>query len=639
MIVGTAGHIDHGKTALVRALTGVETDRLREEKERGITIDLGFAYTTLSNGRRIGFVDVPGHERFVHTMLAGAGGIDFALLVIAADDGIMPQTREHLAILSLLGIGEGAIVLSKADLADAERLDELRGEIRTLVAGSFLDGAPILAASTRGLPGTQAVMRLLEACAEAAPSPRGDGRRFRLAVDRSFVLPGTGTVVTGTVLSGHVRTGDALAVSPSGLAARLRSLHRQDEKADEGRAGDRCALNLAGDRIARNAVRRGDMIVDPALDHPTDRIDAELTLLPGAERPVAQWFPVRLHHAAADIAARIVLLGDRPVQPGETGYVQLVLDKPLAAAVGDRFVIRDTSARHTLGGGRFLDLRAPARRRRTAERLAVLSALAAPDAGAVLSALLALPPQTVDIAAFARDRALTDAYAQRLVAAMDCVEIAAGPVIMPRPAFERLGRELSEALATFHADNPDLPGMGLERLRLAVAPRLPAPVFRSALATLREDGVLKLDGAWVAAHDHAVRLSEADEMLWKRIAHVLNGSERFRPPRTRDLAESFAVPEVAMRTLLKRLGRMGELHEVAHDHFFPKVVLREMVEIMRDIAAGRPGGQFTAADLRDRLDNGRKVAIQILEFFDRHGLTLRRGDQRRLNPHRLDLFD
>lgn len=639
MIVGTAGHIDHGKTALVRALTGVETDRLREERERGITIDLGFAYTTLRNGRRIGFVDVPGHERFVHTMLAGAGGIDFALLVIAADDGIMPQTREHLAILSLLGIRDGAIVLSKADLADDERIEALRAEIQTLVSGGFLDGAPIIAASTRGLPGTEAIMHLLEARAGAMTSARGDGRRFRLAVDRSFVLPGTGTVVTGTVLSGLVRTGDTLAVSPTGLAARLRSLHRQDEKADEGRAGDRCALNLSGDRIERNAVRRGDMIVDPALDHPTDRIDAELSLLPGTERPVAQWFPVRLHHAAADVAARIVLLGDRPIQPGETGFVQLVLDKPLAAAAGDRFVIRDTSARHTLGGGRFLDLRAPARRRRTAERLAVLSAMAAPDAGAVLSALLALPPQTVDIAAFARDRALTDDHASALVAAMDCVEIAAGPVIMARPAFDKLGRQLSEALAAFHADNPDLPGIGMERLRLAVAPRLPAPVFRSVLATSRDGGHLKLDGAWVAAFDHAVRLSEADEALWTRIAPLLSGTERFRPPRTRDLAESFAVSEASMRMLLKRLGRMGQLYEVAHDHFFPKAVLKEIVEIMRDIAADRPGGQFTAADLRDRLDNGRKVAIQILEFFDRHGLTLRRGDQRRLNPHRLDLFD
>ena len=334
MIIGTAGHIDHGKTSLVRRLTGVDTDRLKEEKERGITIALGFAYWPQPDGRIIGFIDVPGHEKLVHTMLAGASGIDLLLLVVAADDGVMPQTREHVDIARLLGIEQAVVALTKADLVDETRLAEARTEIETLLAGTPFAEAPILPISTVTGAGIEALAALLSERAEAASARRDDGG-FRLAVDRCFTLPGAGTVVTGTVLCGTVAVGDNVLVSPSGIAGRVRSIHAQNRPAERGRAGDRCALNLAGPGASKEAIRHGDMVVAPPLHAPATRIDAELTLLASERKPLSMWQPVRLHHGSAEVGARIVLLGEE-IAPGATGFVQLVLEAPLAAAAGSR---------------------------------------------------------------------------------------------------------------------------------------------------------------------------------------------------------------------------------------------------------------------------------------------------------------
>ncbi len=638
MIVGTAGHIDHGKTALVGALTGVDTDRLKEEKARGISIDLGFAYLPAPDGGVLGFVDVPGHERFVHTMLAGAGGIDFALLLVAADDGVMPQTREHLAILHLLGLSAGAVVLSKADLADDERRATVAAEIAALTAGGPLAGAPLFAVSTVSGEGVEALRDHLFAVA-AAQAGRTAGGAFRLVVDRAFTLAGAGTVVTGTVLSGTVGVGDRVVVGPAGHAARVRSIHAQNRAAERGVAGDRCALNLAGEAISKDAVHRGDVVHDPALHAPTARIDATLAVLASERKPVGAWFPARLHVGAAEVGARVVPLGS-PVAPGEQGLVQLVLDRPIAAAVGDRYVLRDTSARRTLGGGRFLDLRAPQRRRATPERLAQLAAHADADPAAAAAALLATPPAVLDLTGFVRDRALGAGAAERLAADLGLVMLANGPAVAAVSAegWTRLTAALAAALAAFHADNPDLPGLGVERLRLALEPRLPKPAFLAALDALVRRGAAAVDGAFVRLPGHTVRLTAADEALWGRIAPRLSGDERFRPPRVRDLAHAFDVPEGDVRRLMKLAGRLGRVLEVAHDHFFARETVAEIVAILEAVARASPEGRFTAAQFRDRVDNGRKVAIQILEFLDRHGVTLRRGDLRRLNPHRLDQF-
>ena len=638
MIVGTAGHIDHGKTALVRALTGVDTDRLKEEKERGITIDLGFAYLPTPGGSVLGFVDVPGHEKFVRNMLAGATGIDFVLLVVAVDDGIMPQTIEHLAIVDLLGIEHGIVALTKADLADLDRRNAVASEVAQLLSGTRLASAEIVPVSTVSGEGIDALRQRLFAAAEDIGA-RASAGRFRLAIDRSFTLAGTGTVVTGTVLSGVVSVGDRLTVSPSGLAARIRSIHAQNRPVERGQAGERCALNLAGEGINKEAVARGYMVLDPELHAPTARIDATLRVLSSEPRAIGQWTPVRLHHAASDVGARVVLLGDAAIPPAGEAFIQLVLESPIAACVGDCFVLRDTTAQRTIGGGRFLDLRAPARKRRTPERLRQLAALEIADPERALAALLDCPPLYVDLSVFARDRALAATEIAAITARLAIVRVAAGSVLaLSAAAWMRLKRSLLATLEAFHAENPDLPGIGLERLRLQLEPRLPAPAFRSMLQGLARAHEVALDGAWVRLPGHEVRLTPQDEALWDSIRPLLSGAEKFRPPRVRDIAGLLLEPEPNVRRVLRLVGRMGKVDKVAHDHFFLRATLAEIVEIIADIAEAAPKGEFIAAQLRDRLDNGRKVAIQILEFFDRHGVTLRRGDLRRVNPHRLDLF-
>jgi selenocysteine-specific elongation factor len=638
VIVGLAGHIDHGKTALVKALTGVAGDRLKEEKARGITIDLGFAYMPTRSGQPIGFIDVPGHERFVHTMLAGSSGVDFALLTIAVDDGIMPQTLEHLAILDLLGVDRGIVVLTKADLAFSESIENVARQAKAVIAATTLARAEILTVSALTGAGVDALRAHLEEAAVALRD-RAAGKRFRLAVDRVFTLSGVGVVATGTVLSGSVHLGDRIQLSPSGLYARVRSLHAQNRPAEAAHAGERCALNLAGPGITKDAIRRGEVALDPELHAPTDRIDARIRVLPTEKKRIGQWFPVRLHHAATEVGARIVLFDDEPIAPGEEANVQLVLDRPIAAASHDRFVVRDVSAQRTLGGGVFLDLRARARGRRTPERREQRAALALADPAACLGALLETPPFAFDLAAFAQDRALSAEGRGQLASALGLVILESGDskIVLNPERWALFASTMLERIGAYHAENPDLQGLGREQLRVMSQPKLPKPVFDVALKKLAGSSRLVLDGAFVRLPSHEVHLAPEDSAAWEMIAPLLGGAQRFRPPRVRDLAATTGRAEKDLRRFFKRLGRMGWADEVAHDHFFLRSTISEMTTIVADLSAAKDGS-FSAAQFRDQVDNGRKVAIQILDFFDRHGVTLRKGDERRINRHRLDLF-
>lgn len=634
MIVGTAGHIDHGKTALVKALTGIDADRLAEEKARGITIDLGFAYHELPSGETLGFVDVPGHERFIHNMLAGASGIDFVLLVIAADDGPMPQTREHLAILDLLGVRHGVVAVTKCDLAGPERRAALQGEIAELLAPTALAGTEVHEVSALSGEGIDRLAAALATACERHRQPQVRGR-FRLAVDRCFTLSGAGTVVTGTVFAGSVRKGDAVVVSPSGLAARVRGIHADDRPVEEGRAGQRCALNLVGPGITKAAICRGDWITVAAGDAPTGRLDALLRLLPGEERAMSHWTPVHLHLAAAHVPGRVVLLDATAIPPGGQGLVQLVLDRPIGALTGDRFVLRDTSARRTLGGGRVLDPFPPQRRRRTPERLAKLGALTAQEPTAALQALLALPPGLVDLETLARDRNLTAAETEEALARSGALRLpgwAVGPA-----AWTGFREQVRVTLAAFHAANPSLAGMAQSQLRTSLPRRYPAAAFPAMLQALVKLAAVVVEANRVRLPTHSVRLAPEDQRLWAQIEPLLR-RERFRPPRVRDVASLLRVPEPRVRSLMKLMARLGRVEEIAHDHFFLRPVVDEMVRIAAEVGGGDPAGVITAAAFRDRLDNGRKVAIQILEFFDAHGLTIRNGDLRRLRQDRLDRF-
>jgi selenocysteine-specific elongation factor len=638
MIVGTAGHIDHGKTSLVRRLTGVDTDRLKEEKARGISIDLGFAYWPRPSGEIIGFVDVPGHEGLVHNMLAGATGIDFVVLVIAADDGVMPQTREHLAIMDLLGLRRGVVALNKCDLVSPDRLEAVSREVVATLAGTSLGDAEIIlvsAATGEGLERLSA--RLDDAVATTASRPR-DGR-FRLAVDRSFTLAGLGTAVTGTVLSGSVSVEDHLVVSPSGIEARVRSINAQNRSVARGEAGQRCALVLSGSQVNKDAIHRGDVVLDPALHAPTARIDASLRVLASEPRPIGQWFPVKVHHAAAEVPGRVVVLRDSPIAPGGTDYVQLVLERPIAAAVGDRFVIRDTSSSRTVGGGSLIDLRAPERRRRTPERRAQIEALAEPDLVSTISRILGHSNAWMDLDTFWRDRAagLSDASCVEADLRLVVLPAATGRAAMLPRSWELLRARIGQTLDAFHAERPDQPGIGMEQLRKGDKPALPAPLFAAALRRLADAGEVAIDRTWVRRPGHEVRFSEEEERIWALIRPRLAG-EPYRPPRVRDVAKVMNIDEAFVRRLMRLAARRGDVEEIAHDHFFLQSVVQRMAEIAIDVAARAPEGRFTAADFRDRLDNGRKVAIQILEFFDRHGFTIRRTDLRRINPARIELF-
>jgi len=364
-------------------------------------------------------------------------------------------------------------------------------------------------------------------------------------------------------------------------------------------------------------------------------------VLAGEPKPIAQWLPVRFHHSTAECGARVVLLEDVPLTPGRDGWVQLVLERPIAAASGDRFILRDTAAQRTIGGGRLVDLRAPKRKRRTQARRAALAAQSLDDPAEAVGALLSDPLAVLDLSAFARDRALAPAQVDAAAEHLRLVRFRAlgSTFAMSSEGWAALVRGIEKKLTSFHATNPDLQGIPRERLRLAIETRMAAPAFLALLQRLAEGGGIALDGAWVRLATHRARLKVEHEELWTKFRPRLGGSDRFRPPRVRDLAQAMRIPETEARHVLKLASRLGWVDEVAPDHFFLRETVAEMVTIMREVAGQTADGQFTAAQIRDRLDNGRKVAIQIVEFFDRHGVTLRRGDLRRINARRLDLFD
>lgn len=636
MIVGTAGHVDHGKTALVRALTGTETDRLATEKARGISIELGFAYRRRAMGDMLGFVDVPGHERFMRAMVAGASGIDLLLLCVAADGGIMPQTREHLAVADLLGISKCVVAVTRCDLVDAERIDALEAEIRELLAPTGLAGARLVPTSAKSGQGIDDLWATLEGLATPAAA---DDAPLRFAIDRSFSLTGSGTVVTGVIVAGTVGVGDTVTISPSGKPARVRALHVQSQPAEAGFRGQRCGVNLGG--VDVRSVSRGDWLVAPPLHAPSARIDAEIRVLADVARPLRHWQPIRLHHGASEVSGRVALLRDDPIGADESGLIQLVLDEPLAAACGDRFVVRDHTGSWTLGGGRLIDLRAPQRRRKQARRLEQLQAMAIADPGQSLAAQLAIWPWYVSQERFEADRALGPAEAARV---LDSVAHHAAPgpdgstYLFGECVWKRLRCSTRGEVALFHQRYPQFLGPNVQRLRLALGPRLPPVPTLAALGLMVKQGVLAHESGVYRLPEHQLGLDREDEMLWGRIAPHLGGANRFRPPRVTQLAEDLLIRDFDCRRVMKAKAKQGAVVEISPEHFFLRKTLDEIADIVAELSETSEGGEFGAAQLRDRLNNGRRVAIELLEWFDRQGLTLRKGDVRTIDPRKLERF-
>lgn len=601
MIIATAGHVDHGKTTLIEAITGVNADRLPEEKRRGMTIDLGYAYWPQPDGRVPGFIDVPGHEKFLSNMLAGVGGIDHALLVVACDDGVMAQTREHLAILQLTGNPALTVALTKADRVDEARIAEVREEVEKTLREFGYPQATLFvtaAAEMRGIDELRA--HLLQLPERAHP----EHQRFRLALDRAFTVKGAGLVVTGTALSGDVRIGDTLWLTGVNKPMRVRGLHAQNQPVEHAHAGQRIALNIAGD-AEKEALSRGDWLLSQQPPAPTERVIVALH----SHTPLTQWQPLHIHHATSHVTGRVSLLED--------GLAELVLDTPLWLADNDRLVLRDISARTTLAGARVVTLNSPRRGKRKADYLAWIADLArAEDDAQALSAHLSRG--AVDLTAFGWARQLSTSGLNALLE-NPCF-IRAGNNLLDAPIAARWQRKLLETLATYHQQHHDEPGPGRERLRRMALPMEDEALVLTLIERMRESGDIQSHHGWLHLPEHKAGFNDEQAQLWQKAAPLF-GDE---PWWVRDLARETGVDEQVMRGVLRQAAQQGLITAIVKDRYYRNDRIVTFASMIRDLDQGR--GSTSAADFRDQLNVGRKLAIQILEYFDRIGFTRRRGN-------------
>lgn len=631
IVAGTAGHIDHGKTALVRALTGIETDRLEEEKRRGISIDIGFANLDLSPGLRIAFIDVPGHERFIKNMLAGVGGIDLVLLAIAADESIKPQTREHFEICRLLGIPRGLVALTKADLVDTEILELVRLEVEDFVAGSFLEGAPVVPVSSVTGAGLDRLREELRGLAERVPG-KDASRHFRLPVDRSFSMRGFGAVVTGTLLSGSVALEDEVEVHPLGRRARVRGIQVHGGDSRRAFAGQRTALNLAG--IDHLELRRGMVLAMPGFFHPATVLDCSIELLASAH-PLKHRAPVHFHSGTAEVEAEVRLLESlAPVPPGSRAHVRLLLREPVLLLPGDRFILRMFSPVTTIGGGVVLDIAPPARMRRLdAARRA--RALAGASARERLALLLKEAPYGLSTTELIARTGWTQVEIEKAVDPGSTVALPQSssetpPASAARPAVSRWlidrGRRdallaaARDQLAAFHKANPLSPGMGREAFRMQALPDAPPFVFDALLAA---DSQIAAEGETVRRAAHKLALRQDEQSALDNIEAAFARAGLSVPPVGEVLASSGVEPARA-RSLLQLLLRDKRLVRVSEDLTFHRAALEQLRELVRR----HKGEQFTVPAFKDWTGISRKYAIPLLEFLDRERVTRRVGDER-----------
>lgn len=621
MIVATAGHVDHGKTSLIRALTGVDTDRLAEEKRRGMSIDLGFAYADLAPDLRAGFVDVPGHERFIRNMLAGVAAIDVALLVVAADDGPMPQTREHLRVLDLLGVSRGVVALTKIDRVPPVRVEQATAEIRRLLADSPLRDAPVCTVAAPTGTGLDALRAQLAALGRALPGRTRSGA-FRLCVDRAFSLTGAGTVVTGVVVAGSARTSDAVIVSPQGIETRIRSIRAHDQPADVATAGQRCALNLAGVDLRDAGIGRGDWIVAPRAHAPTSRIDVALTVLSDEPRALADGAQLQVHLGAACVGARIALLGQRSIAPGGEGLAQLLLHQPIGALHGDRLILRDASAHRTMGGGHVLDPFGPARGRGRPERLRALDALRSDTAAHALTRLLDLTPEGIDLERFEVAWNMDDAGSAALRADVAPRLVADGPrtLAMSGAHWDGLASRIVDTVQAHHQAHTDSVGPTETAVSAALGQHRPGAALRAAVRDLCMQGTLVRDGLSLRLPGHRAQLADADRVLLERITGILTGTG-LRPPIVGELAQALGTDPPTLLAFLRRASALGHLVQVAPNRFYLPSGVSALADVARMLAAEAPDGSFDAATYRDRSGIGRNLTIEVLEFLDRAGHT------------------
>ena len=607
-MVGTAGHIDHGKSTLITAMTGIDPDRLAEEKRRGMTIDLGFAHMTLSSGREIGIVDVPGHARFIRNMLAGAHGLDSVLLVVAADEGIMPQTREHLEILDLLDVRLGLVVLTKVDLVEADWLELVKAEVTASLEGTSLEGAPLLGVSAVTGEGMPELLAALDRLLDSAQS-RADVARPRLPIDRVFTMSGFGTVVTGTLVDGPLRVGDELEVVPSGRMVRVRGLQRHNRKAETVEPGNRVAANLIG--VEKTELSRGDVLSRPRTVQPTRRIDAAVRVLASAPLPLRHGAGLLVHTGTVDAGCRVIMLEGDEVPAGGQGFVQLYLDRPIAAAAGDRFVLRAPSPSSTVAGGRFIDV---APRKHARHDSAVRDSLVRRSAGDVLQEELRKYPRGVAASALLKATLAENAELDRLKARR------VGDWLFSEEAWAAVAARATHELEAYHRAHPLRPGMAREELRNRLG--VQAASYPSVVLGLAGDGRLVERDGWLAVPHHRVELETADGPAAELLRLI--ALEPFTPPSlTEALQRSGATPE-----MLRALAQRGDLVKVSEEVAFSKDAYAAAVELVKEIVAAQ--GSVTVAQLRDRMGASRRPVLALLEHLDAQRVTRRVGDARTL---------
>jgi len=634
IVLGTAGHVDHGKTALVKALTGVDTDRLKEEKERGITIELGFAPLDLEGDERISVVDVPGHEKFVKNMVAGATGIDLVVMVIAADEGVMPQTREHLDICILLGIRQGVVALTKVDLVDEEWLSLVRDDVREFLKGTFLADAPVVPCSVvtgRGIP----ELRLAIGEAVARLEERRDSGLFRLPIDRVFTMKGFGTVVTGTLVSGKVEVGDTVEIMPSQHQAKIRGIQVHNESQDSARAGQRTAINLQG--VEKETVSRGEMLTHPGIFEAGQRPDVFLHYLRGSEKKLKTRSLVRFHTGTSEIIARVLLLNREEIEPGESAFAQMLLDSPVVVMGRDRFVIRSYSPVRTVGGGEILDPQGRKQKRGIEKFLGeleiLLSGTDAERAETIIGRTGAAGLSAWDLAvrggmAMADLQKIIKDLAQKKKVILPEKD---GSRIIAYPAYQALQDRLLAEIESYHRKNPLKEGMPKEELRMILPSEVDAKLFNMAAKELEKEGRIAVEKESVRLTGHRVSLKGELEGLKAKIAQTYLKA-KLTPPLVKEVLEQFDSKPEAVQSVLGVLLKEGVLLKVTEDLYFH----RDPMDRLRDdyVKLLAKDGKATPASFKDLTGLTRKFIIPLMEYFDATKLTIRVGDHRTLRERK-----
>jgi len=628
VIIGTAGHVDHGKTTLVKALTGIDTDRLEEEKRRGVTIELGFAFLDFDDGTRAGIIDVPGHERFIRNMLAGAGGIDLALLVVAADEGVMPQTREHLGILIQLGIGSGLVAVTKADNAEPVWLELVTDDIAELVGGTFLEGKPVIPVSAltgQGLPELVSAMRdlVLDVREKDASLP------FRLPVDRVFPVDGFGVVVTGTLVEGSVSVGDAAEILPSGDKATVRNIQVHGENTETAYAGQRTAVNLSFAK--RGGIKRGDVVAAPGALNVTGVADVRLNVLPGSKRVIRSGSGFHLYHGTRTLLANVTLLDRDELHGGENCYARLRLKEPLACKRGDRFVARFYSPLETIGGGVILDSAPSGRSVRRAGK-ALSDALAVRESGAFEDIACLAGTELGRAFSGAELRRRSDLTGEQCRGALDAL-VKNGRIVQLLPdrfisagTLDAIGAKCAALLNKYHEDNPLRAGIGVAELRQKLMPDAGIPDASAVLGVLRDKGMISLTDTIAAIAGFSVRFTPAQEDIQSRLIKIYS-SAGYDAPSPDELEAMFSKSEkTGLEQVVGSMTTGGGL-----------IVISPQISWLRgvfDAAVGKlrihfeSNGELTLAECRDLLGTSRKYALAFLEFLDGRQVTKKTGDTR-----------